>query len=89
MTCDNCTNGTTSLGYHGEQALYVDESSLEDLVSNFSQASFPFMTSHWQFISMLFLLFRYRDGMTHVILSKVLSYDVEVTVNSHLSPWDL
>jgi hypothetical protein len=22
-------------------------------------------------------------------LSKVLSYDVEVTVNSHLSPWDL
>jgi hypothetical protein len=38
MTCDNCTNGTTSLGYHGEQALYVDESSLEDLVSNFSPA---------------------------------------------------
>ena len=40
MTCDNCTNGTTSLGYHGEQALYVDESSLEDLVSNFSHAWF-------------------------------------------------
>ena len=59
------------------------------LFPTFLKLGFPFMTSHWQFISMLFLLFRYRDGMTHVILSKVLSYDVEVTINSHLSPWDL
>jgi hypothetical protein len=40
MICDNYTNGTTSLGYHGEQALYVDDSSLEDLASNFIQAWF-------------------------------------------------
>jgi len=59
------------------------------LFPTFLKLGLPFMTSNCQFISMLFLLFRYRDGMTHVILSKVLSYGVEVTVDSHLSPWDL
>ena len=89
MTCDNCTNGTTSLGYHGEQALYVDESSLEDLVSNFSQAWFSLHDFSLAIHKHAFPPVPDRDGMTHVILSKVLSYDVEVTINSHLSPWDL
>ena len=51
------------------------------LFPSFLQLGFLFMTSHWQFISMCPLFFKYWVGSAHVIMSKVQCNRVGMTVS--------